>query len=84
MNFVSQELFQLRPNWVFSEHFNKTGGTCAFTASLEFNTDIICKATGQNKKDAKITCAKNAIGIVAPNVFKDRWPGEEVPTVEYS
>jgi hypothetical protein len=67
---------------VFEEQFNRNGGTCAFTAILEFNTDAICQASGQNKKDAKISCAKNAVGIVAPNVFKARWPNDSLPEVD--
>lgn len=74
LNFITQNEFQIRPNWVFREKHNRSGGVCQFIAILEFNTNQICQAAGQNKKEAKIACAKIALCVVAPNMFKQRFP----------
>jgi hypothetical protein len=47
-----------------------------FTCKLDFNGIDICTGDGLNKKDAKFKCAKNAIFIVAPNIYDAKYPGE--------
>lgn len=37
------------------------------------NTNVVCVGSGQNKKDAKFICARNALSLIAPNIYKKRW-----------
>ena len=74
LSFITQNEFQIRPNWVFKEKYNRDGSVCQFIAILEFNSHPICQASGQNKKEAKIGCSKIALCVVAPTIFKQRFP----------
>lgn len=78
LNFVITEEFQIRPNWVFEEHLTKVGGTARFKAMLNMNLNFICQNDGQNKKDAKINCSKVALMVLAPKVFAQMCPDEQI------
>ena len=79
---ICQEEFQIRPVFDHETLQSKFGGITGFRAILKFNQKVICHSQGQNKKDAKFACAKLAIQLVAPNVFKQRYPNEKFQEVE--
>ena len=49
-----------------------------FHAILELNANVICVGSGQNKKDAKFHCAKDALSLIAPKIYKARWTISEL------
>ena len=44
-----------------------------FTAYVELNGKKICAGDGLNKKEAKADCAKNALAVIAPNVYTAKY-----------
>lgn len=73
---VCEREFQTHPNWRYGETINRFGGVSEYIAILDFNQDFICSMKGKNKKEAKFACARMALSLVAPNVFRQRYPKE--------
>ena len=40
---------------------------------FELNGKKICAGDGLNKKEAKADCAKNALAVIAPNVYAAKY-----------
>lgn len=72
------ENFQVRPNWEYAELESFENSATRFLCKIDFSGVLIYQAYGKNKKDAKFNCAKRAICLVAPNVFKYKYPGEPI------
>ena len=76
------ENFQVRPNWEFHELDSFENSATRFLCRLDFSGVLIYQAYGKNKKDSKFNCAKQAICLVAPNVFKYKYPGEPIEIIK--
>ena len=72
------ENFLVRPNWEYVEFESFENSATRFLCKIDFSGVLIYQAFGKNKKDAKFNCAKRAICLIAPNVFKYKYPGEPI------
>lgn len=71
--------FQGTPVFRAEEMKSATGHACSFRQTLSVNNVEVCSGDGSNKKFAKSAAAKRALGLIAPNVFRKRFPDEELP-----
>ena len=60
LNFICENVFQMRPHYSYEEETRKNGSSLQFIASVHLNSTYLCSAVGKNKKVAKMQCAKKA------------------------